>query len=341
MTAMWIFASLLILPDDLVICIVLYVFVYTQTRNTERGETSPPHRVGFNIAVALLSAAAARALMQIHPFDARSGMPAVALELLVLLAAALLYDLIGALCIGTVISLSSRKTRHSQVYLGSGHQHLLHLTTLALGVFTAVAVLSAPWFVVLILPAAYLLQHHELLSNLVEAATTDAKTDLLNAAAWRQLAQRELSKASRDGSASAVLVIDMDNFKAVNDDRGHLAGDAALRAVAAALTLELRGYDAVGRFGGEEFVALLPGADVRIGARIADRARRRIEELQILTGTASFAVTASIGVAAFPQHGVVLDEILQAADAAMYTAKSAGRNIVCAAVDTPAAVALK
>jgi diguanylate cyclase (GGDEF)-like protein len=332
MTAMWVFAALIVLPGDLAILIVAFVFIYTQVRNTERGETSPPHRVFFNISVAVLSAMSARGIIHFFGLDPGAGVRASALGLLVLVAAALLYDLVASLAVGTVVSLSRRKFG-TGVYLGTGRQHLLLLATLVLGTFTAAAVGTAPWFAVLVLPAAFLLQHHELLSSLVEAATTDAKTDLLNAAAWRQLAERELSKATRDGSASAVLVIDMDHFKAVNDTAGHLAGDAALKAVAAALTEELRGYDAVGRFGGEEFVALLPGVDVRLGARIADRARRRIESLQIASGGKVFGVTASIGVAAFPEHGLELDDILQAADQALYTAKTAGRNIVCAAVE--------
>jgi len=332
MTAMWVFAALLVLPVYLALFIVVFVFIYTQIRNTERGDTSPPHRVLFNISVAVLSTMAAHAVVQAYGIDPVGGVSTVAFGLLVLVLAALLYDLIASVAIGTVISLASRRWRR-EVYLGTGHQHLLVLATLGLGAFTAAAALTAPWFAVLVLPAAFLLQHHELLSSLVQAATTDAKTDLLNAAAWRQLAERELSKASRDGSASAVLVIDMDHFKSVNDTCGHLAGDAALKAVASALTEELRGYDAVGRFGGEEFVALLPGVDVRIGARIADRARRRIEALSIPNGADTFTVTASIGVAAFPQHGAALDDILQAADQALYTAKTAGRNIVCAAVD--------
>jgi diguanylate cyclase (GGDEF)-like protein len=332
MTAMWVFAALLVLPAYLTVFIVAFVFVYTQIRNTERGDASPPHRVIFNISVAVLSAMSARGLVQLFGIDPGAGVRASALGLAVLVAAGLLYDLVASLAIGTVISLNGQRFGKG-VYLGTGRQHLLVLGTLILGTFTAAAVVTAPWFAILVLPAAFLLQHHELLSSLVEAATTDAKTDLLNAAAWRQLAERELSKSSREGTASAVLVIDMDHFKSVNDTAGHLAGDAALKAVALALTEELRGYDAVGRFGGEEFVALLPGVDVRLGARIADRARRRIESLQVASGARHFGVTASIGVAAFPQHGTALDEILQAADEALYTAKTAGRNIVCAAVE--------
>src|SRR5262249_24393193 len=157
-------------------------------------------------------------------------------------------------------------------------------------------------------------------------------TELLNAAAWRQLAQRELQRAARQGTATAVLVIDMDEFKLLNDIYGHLAGDEALSAVAAALSDELRGYDAVGRFGGEEFVALWPGVDATAAVRVAERVRQRIERLDVSVKRhagpdSHIAVTASIGVAS-AWGAAELDDLLRDADAALYRAKGAGRNTV-------------
>jgi diguanylate cyclase (GGDEF)-like protein len=201
-----------------------------------------------------------------------------------------------------------------------------------LGVATAALVLRMPPLALLVLPAVFLLQHRALLKQLVEAATIDMKTDLLNAAAWRQLAERELERATRQHTATAVLVIDMDHFKRLNDTYGHLAGDEALRAIGAALGDVLRGYDAVGRFGGEEFVALLPGVDATAAVGVAERVRERIESVRVpieqrTGGVGSIGVTASIGVAA-GRGNVDLDEVLRAADDALYAAKAAGRNVV-------------
>jgi diguanylate cyclase (GGDEF)-like protein len=203
---------------------------------------------------------------------------------------------------------------------------------LVLGAATAVLVVQVPPLALLVLPAVFLLQHRALLKQLVEAATIDTKTELLNAAAWRQLAQRELERAGRQKTATAVLVIDMDHFKRLIDTYGHLAGDEALKAVGEALADELRGYDAVGRFGGEEFVALLPSVDGPTAVGVAERVRERIESVQVRVerrtgGIGSIAVTASVGVAA-AQGGVELDDLLRAADGALYAAKAAGRNVV-------------
>ncbi len=208
----------------------------------------------------------------------------------------------------------------------------LEFSTLVLGAATAVLVVRVPPLAVLVLPAVFLLQHRALLKQLVQAATIDTKTELLNAGAWRQLAQRELERAARQGTATAVLVFDMDHFKRLNDTYGHLAGDEALKAVGEALADELRGYDAVGRFGGEEFVALLPGVNGPTAVGVAERVRARIEAVPIKIerrtgGIGDIAVTASIGVAA-AQGGVDLDDLLRAADGAVYAAKAAGRNTV-------------
>jgi diguanylate cyclase (GGDEF)-like protein len=221
---------------------------------------------------------------------------------------------------------------------GSLANNVLEFSTLILGAATAVLVVQVPPLAVLVLPAVFLLQHRALLKQLVEAATIDTKTELLNAAAWRQLAQRELERAERQHTATAVLVIDMDHFKRLNDTYGHLAGDVALRAVGEALADELRGYDAVGRFGGEEFVALLPSVNETTAVGVAERVRARIEAVPVRverrtggTGTGDIAVTASIGVAATRGAGVALDDLLRAADGALYAAKAAGRNAVCRA----------
>ncbi|MCU1656453.1 MAG: hypothetical protein JWO57_1109, partial [Pseudonocardiales bacterium] len=165
--------------------------------------------------------------------------------------------------------------------------------------------------------------------------TTDAKTGLLNAVAWEQLSQRELSRAERQGDTTAVLIIDLDRFKLINDDYGHLVGDIALKAVSQCLKNELRGYDMVGRFGGEEFVALLPSVGEENALLIAQRLRRSLELIRVASLVAPTvevspdrSLTVSIGVACSPIDGTEIGDLLHAADSALYVAKQSGRNRV-------------
>jgi diguanylate cyclase (GGDEF)-like protein len=159
------------------------------------------------------------------------------------------------------------------------------------------------------------------------AARTDAKTGLLNAAAWQQAADAETARAARYGQSLAVAMIDIDHFKKVNDTWGHLAGDQVLAEVARALAGQLRSYDVAGRFGGDEFAVLLPGATEATARLVAERMRAGLTSTSPLPGTTS-RVTVSIGVAAAVPARENLPNLVAAADEALYAAKQAGRNQV-------------
>ena len=118
---------------------------------------------------------------------------------------------------------------------------------------------SSPLHAVLVLPPLVVLHRAVLVRHLQEVASTDGKTGLLNAAAWQDRAARVLERAQRGQGGAALLILDLDHFKHVNDRHGHLAGDRVLSSVAEALRAEVRDNDLVGRFGGEEFVIMLPG----------------------------------------------------------------------------------
>ena len=121
-------------------------------------------------------------------------------------------------------------------------------------------------------PAAALAQH----AQLVRDARTDLKTGLLNAAAWQDDAAAEITRAVRARLPLAMVMLDIDHFKAVNDTHGHLAGDQVLRAVAGIITSQLRDYDIAGRYGGEEFAVLLPHTQPGQARRIAERLRMAV-----------------------------------------------------------------
>ncbi|MDT4912965.1 MAG: hypothetical protein QOC66_2093 [Pseudonocardiales bacterium] len=219
--------------------------------------------------------------------------------------------------------------------LGSRDQNLTELATLCLGGLVALAAVEDPWLCILVLAPMITLQRGALVRDLETAASTDAKTGLLNADAWEQLARRELARADRDGKLVAILIIDIDRFKLINDRHGHLAGDVVLRGVGQRLAAEVREYDSVGRFGGEEFVAVLPAATERDALGIAERLRARVSELRVsaLIGRPADepgdpALSISIGVACFPRDGSEVAALLGAADGALYRAKAQGRNRV-------------
>lgn len=168
--------------------------------------------------------------------------------------------------------------------------------------------------------------------RLEELSNTDPLTKLANRRHFLEVAGVELLRAQRYATPLACVMLDLDHFKNINDGYGHLAGDAVLVAVAAALRGGLRQHDIAARYGGEELVLLLPHTDLHGAEAVAQRYRRTIEELCISHRGVELCVTASLGVAAFPDHAIgTLEDLLARADAGLYAAKEAGRNRVCVA----------
>ena len=154
----------------------------------------------------------------------------------------------------------------------------------------------------------------------------DALTHLLNRAAFMERLQTSLATAQQQGETLALLFIDLDNFKRVNDSLGHLEGDKVLMTVADRLRSALRSTDVIGRFGGDEFVVLLSsGIQSRDEVRVVLDALLTLVEVPVKADGQSLSVTPSIGVAMFPEHGQQADDLIQHADTAMYLAKARGR----------------
>jgi diguanylate cyclase (GGDEF)-like protein len=165
-------------------------------------------------------------------------------------------------------------------------------------------------------------------------ATTDPLTGIANHRALQVALHHELDRAQRHDRRLAVLFLDLDHFKALNDTVGHVAGDEALQEVAAVMASCLRPSDLMGRWGGEEFLVLLPEADTEAAAAIAERVRRSVAERAFQVGH-GYHLTCSIGAAVYPDDAQGRDALISTADRAMYVAKHLGRNqvVTAASVD--------
>jgi len=163
-------------------------------------------------------------------------------------------------------------------------------------------------------------------------ATLDSLTGLPNRRALYDRARAELNRAQREKKSIGLIMMDIDDFKPINDQFGHAAGDEALRLVAEVLQKSKRDYDFTGRWGGDEFLAILPGTSILQAGLVAERIRASIDKVRLeADGAGAVVLRTSLGVAcASPAfHPVELDELLQQADSALYRAKAEGRNRVC------------
>jgi diguanylate cyclase (GGDEF)-like protein len=165
--------------------------------------------------------------------------------------------------------------------------------------------------------------------RLEELATTDPLTRILNRRALADRLAIEMDRSRRYASQLAILLIDIDYFKRVNDTAGHLAGDEVLRQVASHVQSAVRTVDIVARYGGEEFVVILPETSPVGGKAFAERLRQGIEAHEFNVGSLEIRLTVSIGISTFPAADITsADDLVARADAAMYRAKQDGRNQV-------------
>jgi diguanylate cyclase (GGDEF)-like protein len=335
LSSVWTFAAAALLPGAAASVVVIGIYGHLYARVWRGG--IPPHRAIFSTATVVLAVQAASAVTSlVEPGALFQSLPGLVAVVLALLA----YAAVNMVLVVAVIVLSgpSRGIATFLQVLTRGDEAVLEFATLSMGALAAGAMGAlGPTYAVLVLPPLIVLHRTVLVRQLEEAASVDGKTGLLNAAAWHVRAARELRRAERAAGHAGLLVLDLDHFKLVNDRYGHLVGDHVLAAVAAAVRDEVRDEDLVGRFGGEEFVVLLPSTDAddgRIAAvAVAERIRGRVAGLRVEApdGRGTVVVddlTVSIGGASYPGDGADLGQLLEVADTAMYAAKRAGRNAV-------------
>ncbi len=174
--------------------------------------------------------------------------------------------------------------------------------------------------------------HNELLEAreaLREQATKDFLTRIWNRSSILEILDRELDRAERENRAMGVVMADLDRFKSINDTYGHFAGDAVLREAARRMQSSIRSYDAIGRYGGEEFLIVLPGCDEACTFGQSERLRRFLREEDLVIGTVPLTLTASFGASSsVPGVKISGETLLRTADEALYRAKREGRDRV-------------
>jgi diguanylate cyclase (GGDEF)-like protein len=359
----WVLPVAILLPPFYAIVTPVPLLVLTQWR-IHRGVV---YRRVFTAAAVGLCYGAAAVLFRTFPGSFAGGAIGTGRHALTWVVAVTLCELAGErghhILIRLAIRLSDPAARLFRWHVDrEALQADLAETDLAVLVTVAVAI--HPVLAVIAVPTAALARRFMMHAQLVASSRIDAKTGLLNAATWDSEAAAEITRAVRTRSPLSVALIDIDHFKAVNDTHGHLVGDMVLRAVSDALRSQLRVYDVAGRFGGEEFVILLPETRQADALRFAERLRGHVAAMAIPAGghgsgadrdaagdPAHVRLTVSIGVAALDgadyadgarlaqpgkRVGPGLSDLIGAADAALYAAKRNGRNQAHPALEGPA-----
>lgn len=171
-------------------------------------------------------------------------------------------------------------------------------------------------------------RYHE---EVYQLATHDALTELCNRRHFLELMEKEIARAQRHDRPMALAILDVDLFKRVNDDHGHIAGDGVLKQIAEVLRHHVRGEDVAARIGGEEFAVLLPEADPEAALAFCERLREAVAAARFAPGGEPRTITISIGLADLAPSRADRSTLMRAADAALYDAKESGRNRVCRA----------
>lgn len=337
LTAVWTFSAAMILPIPLALLVI--VVVRAQHWFIAR---RPAHNFIFSSITHGLAAACAHVTylsLGANPWGQLTWTSILA-EFGSIILTGLVYEAIQILYIGGALALGMSSAPTVRNVLGNKADNLLEGITIGLGAVTAILLAVVPPMVAVMAVVTVVFNRLAELDQLQSDVRTDPKTSVLNMRGWTESAERALDRTVRSSGQLALLMIDLDHFKWINDTYGHPAGDDVLRYVAQTVEEVTRPSDVVGRFGGEEFLVLLPDIDEAASKEAAERIRSAIAELQIVTTdkrgdtTTISGRTTSIGVARYPRHGDTLKELLHAADVAVYEAKEHGRNQVWFAPET-------
>ncbi len=321
--SVWICAGVLTVPAGWAAALVALIYAHLLVQRC-RDKSNHPYRMVFTASTEVLAALAAAAVLA----AAGGGDPLRGglLAPVAVVVALLVYTVtnFALVLIGMWLTLHPPSLR---AMLPEADVIGYQLATLGLGIVAAEFVRHTLALTPVVIVLAIFLQRSSLVTGLHRSSRTDPKTGLLNHTAWTEYATGVLSRTQREDQPVTILFCDLDHFKSVNDTHGHLVGDQVLVAVADCFRRELRGYDGIGRYGGEEFVVILDRLTLSQGQLVADRLRTAISVLHF---DHDLQITVSIGLAHDqPDHPRTdLHELLARADAAVYEAKASGRDRV-------------
>ena len=312
-------AAALVLPPELVVvvCVLQHVPEWLRQRY-------PWFIQGFNIANVVLSGLAAWSVRAVFAHDGvHVTAAATTAGVIAASAAAMTFVLVNHALLARMLRLArGHDLPASGLFTLDGL--LQDAVVGAVGVGFAFVLLHSWALAVVIAVPLVLIQRALALPTLREQALTDHKTGLLNSRGIDQPARAEFSRALRLGHPLSVLLCDVDNLREINNSVGHLEGDAALAVVANAFRAELRAYDLCARFGGDEFLVVLPETDEEEAVVVAQRIQAWLEENPLPTSEGKLAVGISIGVGSLHEGEQEIGTLLARADAAMYAEKRAG-----------------
>lgn len=330
----WVLAVAITLPPIYAIVTPIPLQILTQMR-IQRGVV---YRRAFTVAVMGLCYGGASLLFREFPGSLAGGSIGTGKHALTWVAAVIVCEILAGrghhvLILGAIKL--SEPTIPIRELLPDRKGLLADLAESDLGVVITIVVGVNAVLALVALPTLLLIRRFVMHEQLLARSRIDTKTGLLNSSTWETEAAAEVNRAVRTRSPLSIALIDIDHFKVVNDTYGHLVGDTALRAVTDAISEDLRSYDRAGRFGGEEFVVLLPHARQADAVSIAERLRTRIAAMSIPVNSSDpdgkqVRLTVSVGVASLTDDSQGLNDLMAGADAALYNAKQNGRNRTCA-----------
>lgn len=336
-TYAFLFAGLILLPPFLFVLLVAipYLIQWAKERLTDSPHLKQWYIQPFNIFNHILTGILAREFyiwifnLMGKPVDSPLGVVASLLT-------AVVYVLLNHLWVGIALMLA-RKVSFRESGILDPTNLLSDFVLACLGIAMAVVWVVNPWFILPILSPLALMYQVLKIPLLQKEAQTDAKTGLLNARHFSNLFNAELQRAKRFERPLAVIMADLDLLRNVNNTYGHLAGDMVLAGIGKIIRSVIREYDIAGRFGGEEFVLVLPETRVSEACEIAERIRRTVEStgFSVQTSSTPIHVTMSLGIAGFPQDATSANDLIHQADLAVYQAKLKGRNCIVLASDVP------